>query len=164
MSIFSGLGAEIKALNSNVKDVANSERAKQLRKKLLLIGISMAIIGFTGVLICMVMFMTAGFSGIDANGPTARIIVPFVLFMPCGIVGCIGLVIASYGFRIVVAGYTTKIIDETVGNNCPQCGDMITKDEIFCSKCGYQLRKECKNCQTINSHADKFCKQCGKEL
>lgn len=164
MSYFNGLKEEIKALNSDVNNVANCERAKQLRSKLLTIGLSMAIIGFVGVFICFILFATAGFSAFSENGFSARILVPFFLIIPCAIVGGIGASIASLGFKIVVTGYTTKLIDETVGNNCPKCGDRIDADEMFCSKCGYRVKKECPNCKAINSHKDKFCKKCGKEL
>ena len=164
MSIFSGLTEEIKSLNSNVKDVTNCERARNLRKKLLTIGLTMAIVGFLGVFICFILFATAGFSGFDKNGFTARLLVPFILFVPCGIVGGIGARIATLGFKIVVVGYTTNLIDEAVGNNCPKCGDKITQDEIFCSNCGCKIKVECPDCKTINTHKDKFCKKCGKNL
>lgn len=162
--MFKNLEEEIKALNSDVKSVANCEKAKNLRKKLLSIGLTMAIVGFVGVFVCFVLFATAGFDAFGENGFTARVLVPFFLFIPCGIIGGIGSTIASYGFKIVVVGYTTNLIDETVGNNCPKCGDKINQDEIFCSKCGFQVKKECPECKTINSHKDKFCKKCGKEL
>ena len=162
--MFTNLANEIKELNSDVKNVANSERAKKLRKKLLSIGLPLAFVGFVGVFVCFVLFATAGFDAFDEHGFTARVLVPFLLIIPCAAVGSIGTIIASLGFRIVVVGYTSDLIDETVGNNCPNCGDKISPDEIFCSKCGYQLRKECPNCQTINSHEDKFCKKCGTEL
>lgn len=164
MSLFSGLEEEIKALNSNVKNVANSEKAKKLRKKLLSIGLSMAIIGWIGVFVCFILFATAGMAAFGDNGFTARLLVPFILFIPFGAIGSIGSNIASYGFKIIITGYTTDLIDETVGNNCPKCGDKINEDEMFCSKCGFQLRKECHDCKTINSYKDKFCKKCGKEL
>ena len=124
-----------------MKNVANSQRAKKLRKKLLLIGLSMAIIGFLGVFICFILFATAGFSAFDSNGFSSRIFIPFFLFVSFGVLATIGSTIASYGFRIVVVGYTTQLIDETVGNNCPECGDKIENDEFFCSKCGYQVKK-----------------------
>lgn len=164
MSLFSGLSEEIKSLNSDVKNITNSDKAKKLRKKLLSIGLPMAIIGFLGVFVCFILFVTAGHSAFGENGFTARILVPFILFVPCSVVGSIGLTIASYGFKIIVTGYATNLIDETAGNNCPECGDKIDKDEMFCSKCGYQVRKECPDCKTINSYKDKFCKKCGKEL
>ena len=158
--MFKRLRDEINALNSDINNVANSEKAKKLKKKLLSIGLSMAIIGFLGAFVCFVLFATADFS--DFGKP--RELVPFFMAVPCFIVGGIGIVIASLGFKIVVTGYTTKLIDETVGNTCPKCGDQISQEEMFCSKCGYQLRKECTECKTINSSKDKFCKKCGKEL
>lgn len=162
--MFKNLADEIKALNSGVKNAANSERAKKLRKKLLSIGLPMAIIGFIGVFTCFVLFATAGFGAFGERGFTARLLVPFFLFIPFAVVGGIGSTIASLGFKIVIVGYTSNLIDETVGNNCPNCGDNVNQDEIFCSNCGYQLKKECPDCKTINSHKDKFCKKCGKEL
>lgn len=162
--MFKSLMDEIKALNSDVKNTANSEKAKKLRKKLLSIGLPLAILGFVGVFTCFILFATAGVDAFDDHGFTARVLVPFFLIIPCAVVGSIGAAIASLGFRIVVVGYTSQLIDDTVGNNCPNCGDTISPDEIFCSKCGYQLRKECPNCKTINSHEDKFCKKCGTEL
>ena len=164
MSIFSGLSEEIKALNSDVKNVANCEKAKKLRKKLLGIGLPMAIVGYLGVFVCFVLFATAGAGAFGDNGFTARLIVPFVLFVPCGFLGGFGTMIASLGFSLVIAGYTSEMIDETVGNNCPKCGDKISKDEMFCSKCGTQVKKECPDCKTINTYKDNFCKKCGRKL
>ena len=152
--MFRNLNEEIKSLNSDVNNVANSERAKKLRKKLLGIGIPMVVVGFLGVIACFILIPT---------GIISPMLIP-AIFLPCGLIATIGMSIASMGFRIVVAGYTSNLIDDTVGNNCPKCGDKIDADEMFCSKCGFQVKKECPNCKTINSHKDSFCKKCGKEL
>ncbi len=76
----------------------------------------------------------------------------------------IGIVLSSLGFKILVTGYTTNLVDETVGNNCPNCGDVINDEEVFCSKCGAKLKTECPNCKTVNTIKNKFCSKCGKEL
>ncbi len=163
-NLFKGLKDEIIKLNNSAKTVANCEKAKRMRAKLLAIGLSMAIVGFIGVITCFVLFVTAGAKGFSQNGFSPRIIIPFVLFLPCGAIASIGSAIASLGFKILVTGYTTNLIDETVGNNCPNCGDVIDDEEFFCSKCGTQLKIECPNCKTINSLKNTYCTKCGKEL
>ena len=162
--MFKNLHETIKALNADVKNVANCEKAKKLKKRLLLIGLPLAIIGYVGVFVCFVLFATAGFSAFGPNGFTARILVPFILFIPCGVVGAIGSMIASLGFKIVITGYTSNLIDETVGNNCPSCGETIDMDMNFCTKCGARVRKECANCKHVNHHKSVYCEKCGNEL
>ncbi len=162
--MFKSLQETIKALNADVKTVANCEKAKKLRKKLLSIGLPLAICGFLGVFVCFVLFATAGLDGFSSNGFSARIIVPFVLFIPCGFIGGVGSMISALGFKIVITGYTTDLINETVGNNCPNCGETINSEMCFCPKCGTSLKKECPNCKHINSFGNDYCEQCGTKL
>lgn len=163
--MFNNLRDTIKELNADVNNVANCEKAKALRKKLLIIGLPMAILGFLGVFVCFVLFATAGFDAFDPNGGfTARVMVPFILFLPCGAVGGIGAQIAALGFKIVVTGYTSNLINETVGNNCPNCGATITSETHFCPKCGTQIKAECPSCHHVNSVKNDFCEKCGTRL
>lgn len=162
--MFKNLQETIKSLNADINNVANCEKAKKLRKKLLSIGLPMAICGFVGVFVCFALFATAGFDAFGSNGFTARVMVPFLLFVPCGAIGSIGSLIASLGFKIVITGYTTNLINETVGNNCPNCGTTINSDKIYCSKCGTKVRKECSKCKHINDHKSNYCEKCGTKL
>ncbi len=162
--MFKGLHEEIKKLNNSVKNVSNCQKAKALRKKLLCIGLPMAILGGIGVITCFILFATAGNAAFGENGFTPRLLIPFFLFIPCGIVAGLGLSIARLGFQILITGYTTHLVDEVVGNHCPNCKDMVEEDEIFCSACGTRLKIECSNCKTINTLNNKYCKNCGKAL
>ncbi len=162
--MFKNITQQIAELNNSAKTVANCERAKKMRKKLLSIGIPMAVVGFLGAFTCFVLFATAGLSSFGSHGPSARMIVPFCLFLPCGFVGAIGASITAMGMKILVTGYATDLIDEAIGEHCPNCGDIISVGEIFCSKCGTKLQNKCPDCGTVNGHGDSFCRNCGKQL
>lgn len=162
--MFKGLRDEIVSLNSDVKNITNCEKAKKLRKKLLAIGLPLAIIGYLGVFVCFVLFATAGADGFSENGFSARLIVPFVLIIPMAVIACIGTMLASLAFKIIITGYTTDLADSVVGNNCPSCGDKITEEELFCNKCGKPLRRQCPKCNHVNSIKNDYCEKCGEKL
>ena len=163
--MFKNLGEEIKYLNSNINDVANYEKAKKLRKKLLTIGISLLACGIIGTIVSFVLFIVFGVNAMESmSGFPKLIIIPIITIFLSGICLSIGSVLISLGLKIVVTGYTTELIDETVGNRCPKCGDAIQPGEIYCDKCGTPVRKVCPNCQNINDPNSGFCSKCGTKL
>ena len=162
--MFNNLRETIKGLNANVNNVANSEKATKLRKKLLSIGLTLAILGFLGVFVCFAIFAISSFNAVNTNAFSTGIIVPCLLIFPFGIMGSIGAVIASLGFQIVITGYATNLIDETVGNNCPNCVKTIDSDMQFCANCGTELKKECPNCKASNDNQNEYCSKCGTKL
>ena len=162
--MFSHLNEEIRMLNSDVNNVANSKRAKELRTRLLKIGIPLAVIGFGLAFACFVGFGLMSFFSVDKFEFNPLILIPFFLIIPCFVMGGIGATLTAMGLRITVTGYVTNLYDEVNTQKCPHCGDAVTADEIFCSKCGAQLKKECKNCGTVNDPNCNYCIKCGKSL
>lgn len=136
--MFKGLRDEIVSLNSDVKNITNCEKAKKL-KKLLAIGLPLAIIGFLGVFVCFVFFVTSGFDGFSDGGFPASTIVPFVLIIPFVVMASIGTTLSSLAFKIIITGYTTDLADSVVGNNCPKYQHINNIKNDYCEKCGEKL-------------------------
>ena len=167
--MFKGLHETIKNLNSDVNNVANCKKAKKLRRNLLLIGIPLILIAIVGAIICLTRFINVGFANVknfstNSDFNISGILIPFIALIPLIIAGMIGITLTRLGFQIVVTGYTSKLIDDAVGNNCPYCGDKIIEKEKFCSNCGKQLFKTCKKCKHNNNVKNNFCDRCGEKL
>ena len=162
--MFNNLRDTIKALNSDVKDVANCKRAKALRKKLLGIGTTLVLAGIIGIITCLALFITAGEGAFTQNGFSARVLVPFILIIPFGLITGVGSFLVSLALKIVITGYTANLVDETVGSHCHNCGENIDPELNFCSKCGSQQKKECSVCKHQNKLDNNYCEKCGNKL
>ena len=173
--MFNSLRNRIKELNSDVNIVTNSEEASKLRKKILLFGIPMLVVGIIGVITCFV-FLVKGVinytqsmmdsvkdMSLSLSFPT-EILLPFFILIPCFFVLAIGGTLTSLGLRIAITGHSSNFINKTVGDNCPNCGTLIVKDNSFCSKCGTKLTKKCPNCNHDNDYKNDYCVNCGTPM
>ena len=109
-------------------------------------------------------FTLAGFMGAMDGSRIVAILVPFFLIIPLFALGSVGSTLVSLALKIVITGYTSNLVEETVWERCPKCGDRITKEELFCNKCGNQLRKKCPKCDFINEPSNNYCVKCGEKL
>lgn len=162
--MFRNLREQIRVLNSDISNVANSEKAKELRKKLLSMGLPLAICGFLGAFVCFILFAVFGFKSVNNGGFSAGMLVPFFLIIPFAAVGAVGAMLTNMALSIILTGYTTKVIDETISNVCPECGATVSSSVLYCPKCGAKVNKECPNCGHINSQKHDFCEKCGTKL
>jgi hypothetical protein len=162
---FKSVGGFFSKLVERANKSMNSELAKSIRKKLLIWGGIGLGVGILFTILGMVLFITGGFGAVGSmpTGIPGGIIAGVILFMLGGILVTISATAIRAGLAVVIAGVTTSFID--VNNYCPSCKDKVDPDELYCNKCGANLRanKLC-SCGTQNDLGDKYCKKCGKQL
>lgn len=151
--MFLRLREKIIKLNNNTSDIERVDKAKRLKKKLLLIGLPLAIIGIGGAIACFVL-MTLRFANTTSLKLTPMMIV--YLYIPCFIIGSIGISITKLAFKVNTSESTKPL--------CPHCGTTIERQETLCSNCGTRLKSKCPNCGAINSGDNIFCSNCNERL
>lgn len=163
--MFSNLKSTILELNANVSDFANQEKAKKLRKKLLMWGGICIAIGVIGVVACFVAFALLGFNSVRNHSfeSVGIIFVPFFLFILFGLVLAVGGTLLKLGLSILIVGEATKFVDKSLNKRC-ECGNMLTEKDKFCPKCGRAVVKVCQKCKTENERDAEFCSNCGAKL
>lgn len=154
----------IKQLNANISDVATCEKAKKLRKKLLVGGGIGVAVGIIMVLTGFILFMVAGDNMMDTMAPSmTSFIFPMLLFILGGLATTVSIYFIKAGLAILIGGESSKFIDKTVNDRC-ECGETIKEGDKFCPKCGKPVRKTCKACGKVNEPSAEYCSECGKKL
>lgn len=160
--MFEKLGNAIKELNANVADVATCEKAKKLRKNLLVWGGIGVALGALMILGGIVLFMSSFASFGEFTGLPVTTIIGMVMFAMGGGVLSISAILIHYGLTILIGGEAVKLVDKSINQRC-ECGEVIQVSSKFCPKCGKAVRKTCE-CGHVNDPAAEFCSECGKKL
>lgn len=154
----------VKSINASVNDLVSQERAKKIRKRLIVSGIICLVLGIGLLSYSMISSILNFFEGMDSmDFNFGHEMISFILFIPGGFLMMAGITLLRAGLAILFTKETSSFVDKTINNRC-SCGNTITSDQMFCPKCGRPTRQVCSNCGQVLEPNDDYCRKCGTKV
>ena len=153
----------VEELNSNRND-STIEEAKKIREKYLIKGRLLKILGIICIIAVLASFITFSIVELGDGINIIIVVVSSLLFPPSAAIIGFGATYSRLGAKIEFVLSQPPLIQKDDNKCCPNCGDVISIGELFCSKCGTKLDNTCPKCGFVNDLKNNFCSKCGAQL
>ncbi len=154
----------VKSINASVNDLVSQEKAKKIRKRLIIIGIICLVLGVVILSYSMISSILSFFEGMESMYFNFQHgMISFILFIPGSFLLMAGITLLRAGLAILFTKETSNFVDKTINDRC-SCGHTITSDQMFCPKCGRPTRQVCSNCGHVLEPKDEYCRKCGIKI
>lgn len=136
-------------------------------------GINFNIFSFVLILLFIIFWLViVGWVWIDSSERTSRKGLRFVYMLLAIVLNIPGLII----YLIIRPSETIEEIywadlerrylkfETSELGDCPKCGHQLYPGYVFCTNCGFELKKRCPKCNVLINKDHKFCEYCGEQI
>lgn len=136
-------------------------------------GINFNIFSFVLILLFIIFWLViVGWVWIDSSERTSRKGLRVAYLLLAIILNIPGLII----YLIIRPGETIEEIywadlerrylkfETSELGDCPKCGHQLYPGYVFCTNCGFELKKRCPKCNILINKDHKFCEFCGEQI
>lgn len=136
-------------------------------------GINFNIFSFVLILLFIIFWLViVGWVWIDSSERTSKKGLRFVYMLIAIVLNIPGLII----YLIIRPSETIEEIywadlerrylkfETSELGDCPKCGHQLYPGYVFCTNCGFELKKRCPKCNVVINKDHKYCEFCGMQI